>query len=208
MQCKNIYQISTVCCRFFRMLLQQKPITLNKNIESSFTKMICSLATLPIFQWLCFDLNEHKWCCSRIHVKKQRKKSLSYFMHCTRAVAAQSQSHSPYKFQCCLRKNRECFEMFNSYFVKNQNRTEKQFLRPTNKKSVKNASSKIKMAFLYWLKNELIGFLVTKIEKFVSFRCVDDDLNWIGWFNSFIYFFDWDSSEQIENERWLWEGEE
>lgn len=86
---------------YFRFLL----FALHENIESSSTKMRCSLATLPIFGWLCFDSTKHKWWSSR---KKKQKMLPFHFILC---------SHIYLKF-AYVSKCSICI-------VKNQNRTEK-----------------------------------------------------------------------------------
>lgn len=78
---------------YFRFLLfaaASDNITLHKNVESILTKMICSLASLPIFRWLCFDFTHkmqktlpfHSMRCCSSHalfvlskIKTEQKKS-------------------------------------------------------------------------------------------------------------------------------------
>lgn len=110
---------------YFRFLLfaaASDYITLHKNVESILTKMICSLASLPIFRWLCFDFTEQKWWSSRIKCKKTLP---FHSMRCTRAVPVTR----------CL-------------YCQKSKQNKKRVASSNKQKKCKNASSKIKMAFL------------------------------------------------------------
>lgn len=145
---------------YFRFLLfaaASDYITLHKNVESILTKMICSLALLPIFRWLCFDFTEQKWWSSRIKCKKTLP---FHSMRCTRAVPVTR----------CL-------------YCQKSKQNKKRVASSNKQKSVNMRHQKSKWHFCHPLKTELIKFVVTKIESFVSFRCAYTNLIWTCWPN-------------------------